>query len=87
MNGSVSTSLDTSDAVPASHPPAGRPASRPHARRREARMTGAPASLMSVNADPTVLLTPPGQELLARLAAEPDGAGTPLALAVRLRQD
>jgi THUMP domain-like/RNA cap guanine-N2 methyltransferase len=42
---------------------------------------------MSVNADPTVLLTPPGQELLARLAAEPDGAGTPLALAVRLRRE
>jgi len=40
-----------------------------------------------VNADPTVLLTPPGQELLARLAAEPDGAGTPLALAVRLRRE
>jgi hypothetical protein len=42
---------------------------------------------MSVNADPTVLLTAPGQELLARLAAEPDGAGTPLALAVRLRRE
>src|ERR1700678_1344665 len=40
-----------------------------------------------MNADPTVLLTPPGQELLARLAAEPDGAGTPLALAVRLRRE
>ena len=40
-----------------------------------------------MNADPTVLLTPPGQELLARLAAEPGGAGTPLALAVRLRRE
>jgi hypothetical protein len=40
-----------------------------------------------MNADPTVLLTPAGQELLARLAAEPDGAGTPLALAVRLRRE
>jgi THUMP domain-like/RNA cap guanine-N2 methyltransferase len=42
---------------------------------------------MAMNADPTVLLTPPGQELLARLAAEPDGGGTPLALAVRLRRE
>jgi hypothetical protein len=50
-------------------------------------MTDAPTSLMSVNADPTVLLTPPGQELLARLAAEPDRGGTPLALAVRLRRE
>ena len=40
-----------------------------------------------MNADPTVLLTPAGQQLLARLAAEPDGAGTPLALAVRLRRE
>src|SRR5580693_2239546 len=40
-----------------------------------------------MNADPTVLLTPSGQALLARLAAEPDGAGTPLALAVRLRRE
>ncbi|HEX4289165.1 MAG TPA: SAM-dependent methyltransferase, partial [Trebonia sp.] len=40
-----------------------------------------------MNADPTVLLTPPGQELLARLAAEPDGGGTALALAVRLRRE
>jgi hypothetical protein len=40
-----------------------------------------------MNADPTVLLTPPGQELLARLAAEPDGDGSPLALAVRLRRE
>ncbi len=39
-----------------------------------------------MNADPTVLLTPPGQELLALLAAEPDGGGTSLALAVRLRR-
>src|SRR5271169_3437407 len=45
------------------------------------------ASLMAMNSDPTVLLTPPGQELLARLAAEPDGAGTALALAVRLRRE
>ena len=43
-------------------------------------------SLKAMNADPTVLLTPPGQELLALLAAEPDGGGTPLALAVRLRR-
>ncbi len=35
--------------------------------------------------DPTVLLTAQGQELLARLAAEPDGGG--LALAVRLRRE
>jgi hypothetical protein len=40
-----------------------------------------------MNADPTVLLTPPGRELLARLAAESDGAGTSLALAVRLRRE
>jgi len=39
-----------------------------------------------MNADPTVLLTPPGQELLSLLAAEADGGGAPLALAVRLRQ-
>ncbi|MGD0702252.1 MAG: class I SAM-dependent methyltransferase [Trebonia sp.] len=38
-----------------------------------------------MNADPTVLLTPPGQELLARLAAEPGSGG--LALAVRLRRE
>src|SRR3984957_9004137 len=43
-------------------------------------------SLKAMNADPTVLLTPPGQELLALLAAEPDGGATPLALAVRLRR-
>jgi SAM-dependent methyltransferase len=42
---------------------------------------------MAMNTDPTVLLTPPGQELLARLAAEPDGGGTALALAVRLRRE
>jgi hypothetical protein len=35
--------------------------------------------------DPTVLLTPQGQELLARLAAEPEAGG--LALAVRLRRE
>ena len=40
-----------------------------------------------MNTDPTVLLTPQGQELLARLAAEPDGGGTALALAVRLRRE
>jgi len=40
-----------------------------------------------MNADPTVLLTPPGQELLARLAAEPDGGGTALALATSLRRE
>ncbi len=44
-------------------------------------------SLKAMNTDPTVLLGPQGQELLARLAAEPDGAGTPLALAVRLRRE
>jgi hypothetical protein len=38
-----------------------------------------------MNDDPTVLLTAPGQELLARLAAEPDSGG--LALAVRLRRE
>jgi hypothetical protein len=41
---------------------------------------------MAMN-DPTVLLTPQGQELLTRLAAEPDGGGTGLALAVRLRRE
>src|ERR1700722_6201034 len=44
-------------------------------------------SLKAMNADPTVLLTPPGQELLARLAAEADGGATPLARAVRLRRE
>ena len=38
-----------------------------------------------MNADPTILLTAQGQELLARLAAEPDSGG--LALAVRLRRE
>ena len=38
-----------------------------------------------MNDDPTVLLTAPGRELLARLAAEPAGGG--LALAVRLRRE
>ena len=47
--------------------------------------TGRCTSLKAMNADPTALLTPPGQELLALLAAEPDG-GAPLALAVRLRR-
>jgi THUMP domain-like/RNA cap guanine-N2 methyltransferase len=42
---------------------------------------------MAMNTDPTVLLTPPGQELLTRLAAEPDSGGTALALAVRLRRE
>jgi SAM-dependent methyltransferase len=42
---------------------------------------------MAMNTDPTVLLTPQGQELLTRLAAEADGGGTPLALAVRLRRE
>jgi hypothetical protein len=40
-----------------------------------------------MNNDPTVLLAPQGQELLARLAAEADGGATPLALAVRLRRE
>jgi SAM-dependent methyltransferase len=40
-----------------------------------------------VNTDPTVLLTAQGQELLTRLAAEADGGGTALALAVRLRRE
>jgi predicted O-methyltransferase YrrM len=40
---------------------------------------------MTVNEDPAILLTPRGQELLARLAAEPD-AGS-LAVAERLRRD
>jgi SAM-dependent methyltransferase len=39
-----------------------------------------------VTTDPAALLTPEGQWLLARLAAEPDG-GTGLALAERLRRD
>jgi len=38
-----------------------------------------------MNEDPAVLLTPPGQELLARLAAEPDGGS--LAVAERLRRE
>jgi hypothetical protein len=38
-----------------------------------------------VNEDPAILLTPPGQELLARLAAEPDGGS--LAVAERLRRE
>jgi RNA cap guanine-N2 methyltransferase len=42
-------------------------------------------NLKAMNADPTVLLTAQGQELLARLAAEPDSGG--LALAVRLRRE
>jgi hypothetical protein len=42
-------------------------------------------SLKAMNDDPTVLLTAQGQELLTRLAAEPDSGG--LALAVRLRRE
>jgi THUMP domain-like/RNA cap guanine-N2 methyltransferase len=42
---------------------------------------------MAMSTDPTVLLTPQGQELLTRLAAEADGGATPLALAVRLRRE
>lgn len=42
---------------------------------------------MAMNTDPTVLLTPHGQELLTRLATEADGGGTALALAVRLRRE
>ena len=38
-----------------------------------------------MNEDPAILLTPPGQELLARLAAEPDGGS--LAAAERLRRE
>ena len=41
-----------------------------------------------MNDDPTILLTPQGQELLSRLAAEGPGQGsTSLALAERLRRD
>ena len=40
-----------------------------------------------MNTDPTALLTPQGQELLARLAAEQDGGGTALALATSLRRE
>ena len=40
-----------------------------------------------MNTDPTVLLTSQGQELLARLAAEPDGGGSALALATSLRRE
>src|ERR1700679_1120382 len=50
-------------------------------------MTGAPTSLTSLNADPPLLRPPPGEEPPARFAAEPDGAGPPLALAVRLRRE
>jgi hypothetical protein len=42
-------------------------------------------NLKAMNDDPTVLLTAQGQELLARIAAEPDSGG--LALAVRLRRE
>ena len=54
---------------------------------REARRVSAAtwASLVTVNEDPAILLTPPGRELLARLAAEPD-AGS-LAVAERLRRE
>jgi predicted RNA methylase len=40
-----------------------------------------------MNEDPTVLLSPPGQELLARLAAAGNGAAGDLALAVSLRRE
>ena len=40
-----------------------------------------------MNDDPTVLLSPRGEELLARLAAAGDGAAGDLALAVRLRRE
>jgi hypothetical protein len=43
------------------------------------------ASLVTMNEDPAILLTAPGRELLARLAAEPDGGS--LAVAERLRRD
>ena len=42
---------------------------------------------MPVTNDPAVLLTPQGQELLARLAAPADAATSPLALAERLRRE
>ena len=60
---------------------------RRHLQLREARRVRAAggASLVTVNEDPAILLTPPGQELLARLAAEPD-AGS-LAVAERLRRE
>jgi hypothetical protein len=47
--------------------------------------SGQGASLVPVTADPTALLAPRGRELLARLAGSP--AGSPLALAERLRRD
>jgi SAM-dependent methyltransferase len=40
-----------------------------------------------MNEDPTVLLSPPGRELLARLAEAGEGAAGDLALAVRLRRE
>jgi 16S rRNA C967 or C1407 C5-methylase (RsmB/RsmF family) len=40
-----------------------------------------------MNEDPTVLLSPPGRELLARLADAGEGAAADLALAVRLRRE
>ena len=43
------------------------------------------ASLVTMNEDPAILLTPRGQELLARLAAERDGGS--LAVAERLRRE
>ena len=74
MNGSVSTS-------PAAPVPRIRPSDRGQGG------TAGWASLRAMNTDPTVLLTPPGQRLLTRLAAEADGGGTALALAVWLRRE
>jgi hypothetical protein len=79
MQGSVSTAGN------AASPPVAQ-ATAPATSNRHREDAGACTSLKAMNADPTVLLTPPGQELLALLAAEPDGGGTPLALAVRLRR-
>ena len=79
MQGSVST------AGKAAAPPVAQ-ATVPAASNRHRQDARRCTSLKAMNADPTVLLTPPGQELLALLAAEPDGGGTPLALAVRLRR-
>jgi THUMP domain-like/RNA cap guanine-N2 methyltransferase len=79
MQGSVSTARNAPapPVAQATAPTAG------NCHREDARRC---TSLKAMNADPTVLLTPPGQELLALLAAEPDGGGTPLAVAVRLRR-
>ena len=50
------------------------------------RTPGAAATILTVNSDPTVLLSPPGAELLARLAEQWPDAVPDLTVATRLRQ-